>query len=811
MGRVSEPTSAGSARVASVPSRAELEAVARDLPFPEAIVGTRSESSCDWLRGDDRDINHLQWQLEEDNAADRLRNARFLFDLGSVVDAGGVRLSAPGRLLDQHTKRVAGIALLNGRLGRRRAGPKSVWHFGHAFDWYVRWRLSVGVERNAEVSEARFLDYLDRASRRGSLDLVPIDARIAALISTPGIRGKDGELLPMTLSEVAAELGVTAVGISKSPWAMAELKEGLGSRFKRKRDTEDGGTTEDHAPVRSARGVNDALDCWQTLAKLSAIGTLHLDPLGVDPFTQRTPLSYARQHGDDTGKRGAMPPMAMLRLMDAAAKWQLDWGPSILDAADWLRDGQGALSPSYVGQPGESRVRESVDFMARLPKGMPPILLAWNTSAGKFADPRLPSCITLAEAVGHFLTAGLLLFEAFGMLSADDALSAKAGCVEERVTGLRELHLSSQGFRAVEAVPVPAMLGVVHDNLARLTAPSVGEDGIHWLFRVLRPGFGAWPHMRFPAHGYLAAFCEINGIEHGDAEAGWLLTGAEPRRGMAVWYHYGNTAGSLDALSRLVGHYDPERTRIWVHGLLPGRVGELHNEMLARHAAAGERLSDEEKEWRATARETVAAGRRRGEVFEAVRREAVASVALRVAEGFESPGGSGGRALRAEMDALKELAETDVRLGARGNDPGLARKALLQRVEAYAKDHFLWPVPGGPAHCRFQPGRPQDVARAECLRIKAERGRSSGAPWVADDDVASFPDHAFSGFVPCLKCVHAVVMSENRAKAAAEASRLGRAVELASSPTSAAAAQQLLDELVSAVNAAEAVGNPGDT
>ena len=790
---------------APMPTHDELEADVRGLPFPTAIIGTMMDpTDGEWLVGTDMDIMHVRWLIAAPDAADRFRHAIYTVDFGSVVDAKKVLLSDPARLLDQHSKRCACIALLNGRMGRRRSSAASVCNFGQQFDWFLRWRLSVGLERTALIEDDLFLDFLDRASRRGVLDMIPFEERVAELATRMADTGGGAVLRSMGWSEIAAELGVTDVALWRSAWARPLLDKGVSPPLPCASNPEKESKMSAPRSKRSAHGLLSPLEAWWMLSRLSALGVLNRDPMRVDPFKERTPLSYSCEYGDDSGKRGAVPPMALLQLLDAAAKWQLDWGSAILNAVELVRDQRPPLRPYFMRSPDEALIERSLAYHATLPAGIPLILLAWNNHVDAGADARLTGCITLAEAVGHFMTAGLLLFEAFGMLPADDALSLKAGCITGRETGLPLLSPSGRRFLHADAMPAPAMLCLVHDNLAGLTAPSMGADGVHWLFRMVLPHRPKKHTMRFPPRGYLRAFCSINGIAHADDAGAWRLTGREPRRGMAVWYHFCNTAGSLDSLSRLVNHHDPDRTRAWLNGILPERLGELHDELLARHASAAKTVSDDERAWRDGARRSLADGRRRRADFEGVRRDAIVATVLRVADGFETPGGLGGAAFREEVATLQALAGADVRIGARSNDPSGGREALVKRAGAFAKKNLLNPVPGGPAHCRCRHGQQQDLERAECLRIKAARGLSPAIPWGVDDGPDIQPDHAFSGFVPCLRCTHAVVLSGNRANSAVEVRRLENAVELASSPSAEAEARRLLEGVMAAVDAAEA-------
>ena len=794
-------------RLAAVPTAAELEAAVRRLPFPAAIVGTqRDPADREWVRGGDRDIMHVRWLIARPDAAERLRNAHYVVDFGAIVDVERVGLSDPARMLDQHTKRVGSIALLNGRLGHRRASCSSVYSFGLEFDWFLRWRLSVGLNRTADITNEHFTDFLDRTSRRSAVDLIPFEERVAALAARAMDPAADAKLLSLSLADIAAELGVTYLALLQTQWVKPMLRKSLGPLMPPGFDAEGvaGKSHEEPSKRRSAHSVVGSLDCWCSLSRLSALGALSHDPMNIDPFVERSPQSLACQHGDDTGRRGAMPPNVMLRLLDAAAKWQLDWGSAILDAAERMRADRSSSRSYFYGRPNEHLIEESIAYSACLPDGMPPIVLAWNKCLNGDVDPRLTGFITIAEAIAHFMTAGLLLFEAFGMLAADDALSLKKCCITGRESGLPELGAGSRSFCGAEAVPLPATMCIVHDNLVRLTATSVGDDGIHWLFRFKRTNVGRHAVMCFPTEGYLRKFCIINRIAHSDDEGGWRLTGSEPSRGMAIWYHFGSTAGSIDALSRLVNQYDPDRTRAWLNGMLPERLGELHDEMLARHSSAGASLSNEERAWREGARKALVDGRKRGADFEEVRREAIVATVLGVADGFETPGGLGGAVFREEVATLQALAGADVRIGARTNDPAEERHALIGRAWAYAKKNLLNPVPGGPAHCRCRLGQPQDLERAECLRIKTTRGLSPALAWGGDDDLDTQPDHAFSGFVPCLRCTHAVVLSGNRANSAAEVRRLENAVELASSPSAEAEARRLLEGVMAAVDAAEA-------
>lgn len=773
---------------------------------PDVLLATKpSSDAATWGEGDSRSLVHDCWLVQTDAPEKRKDATKFAIPFDTVVDIAGGRLTAPERDHDRLTKKIACLTALTTGIRRRRLSAQVVFKFAQYYDWHLRWRLSLGIGRNADVGPEHFEDYLCRLKGGDILDLVPIVDRIDRLqqeVAAGTYRLPVAEFAGQAKIEwplLAAKLGVSVLSVSRSPNLRAELIDRIHLLAPQDADAllrhiAERGKTEAAPAVRSARTIEGLLEPWDVLSHLSEAGLLAHDLLQIRPFAATSMRSVANAIGRGRNRTETLLPPDFLRLLEVAAKWVVDYADHVLDAYAVLTDPEKLDAKS-----GSKRARQDLSAVlnAKAPAGFPPIWLSWRPSL------EMPDALCASDAVKHLMTACAILIGGFGARRAGEITSVKAGCIAEEVPGVSELSIYiEKTLRDLDRIPVPAVVKSAVAILEKLTTETRRITGEDWLFRIIRTTDGGADRMfaSFRLDRQMNAFAAIAGLPLPEGWAEWRLKPHQLRRGFAICYYHGFLMSSLDALSRFLRHYDPEMTRIYVTEVLAGAMGRLREQIQSRHAVGLSAMSDEDRHWLKDAKQLLQDLAERGEAFDEVRCDALVHRLLQMWDGSEKPIGQGAARLYADLDGIVERAAAEVRIGARTNDPAAIREPLERQIRAYAKTHYLEPVPGLAAHCTCRPGDEQDLAAAACLKARSA-GRT---PWAANDNPpATAPDHAFSGTYVCLTCTHCAAFSENLAVIADKEAVVADAVRCGASQTARSAAAEKLAALKQALKSAK--------
>jgi len=776
-------------------TREEYERRALFHDLPSSVIATKPDATFEhWSEGDERSFSHDCWRICTTDLAKKYENVVFNCHFDAVVDYGGVRLSDDAALHDCLSKKLLCAAALTTGLVGRRVSAAGTAALGARYDDFVRWRRSIGLNRNSLLAAQHFDGYVALLAGK-ALDMVPVFDRLDRLAAdvaagrltfpirrASSARRSRHEELGWSLDwhALAAMLGVSFKIITNSDEFRAELADRLqnlcpsqagelGAAIARKKCPEPG--------VRTAGYLRVMLATWAYLDHFSGSGLLDHDPLRFSPFKARPLDGIADQIGRTGGRTTTIHPQSLLRLLNSAAKWVLDYAPHILAAVEASKAVE--LSTKRINT-WHLRLNASAALDGRLPSGMPKLWLGWSADSARGTGdvPRL----VLGNAVAHLLTACGILIGAFGARRVGEITSLRAGCIVEAKPGLCELTIYiEKTLQDLDRIPVPAMLKAVVDMLERLTARTREATGEAWLFRVSRTNLKGSSYVNLMLRRRMGEFVEFNGLAAEDPGSA-MLKPHQLRRAFAVAYYHGYLGASLDSLSRFLRHFDPEMTRIYVNEILGGAMGRLREEVAVRTEATLAAMGDDERRWLASAKSLLKDLADRSATFDDVRCEAMTHRLLQMWDGTEVPIGRGAARLYADLNAMVASSATDVRVGPRSNDPDAMRLPFEASLKTYVAKHRLDPVPGHAAHCLFRPGNKADLAEAECLKEKAVHRR----PWSPDPPlgVGASPDHAFSGMYVCLRCAHCAAFSDNQQVIAAQGRRLKDAVARGASPAS---------------------------
>ncbi len=491
--------------------------------------------------------------------------------------------------------------------------------------------------------------------------------------------------------------------------------------------------------------------------------------------------------------------------MNAGASWVLDFATHVFAALEQTQ----RLHPTMKRVSRLELLRRSAVLDKKLPPSMPRLFLAWHATE---EDKRLPGFgerIDMRRAVKYLLVATAILVGAFAMRRRGEVESLRAGCIEEPQPGLCVLSIYiEKTLRRLDWVPVPNLVNAAVEGLEKLTKDTRTATGEDWLFHYdRRPGSGLQTAVRFDSTELLNEFAAVNGLEPPDGQLAWNFAFHQLRRGSGVAYYHASPMSSLDALSRMLRHFDSNLTRLYVYEVIPGAMAELRQLIDSRVQLAREAMTEEDRAWVSSARGVLDDLADRDKVFNEVRCEALVHRMLKMLDGEETPIGRGAARLHHDIRAMVADAQADVRIGSRANDPSAERDAIVPLLHAYALRHFLEPVPGGPAHCLCAPGSEDDLARAECSKV-AERHR---APWAVNGPRAGsgLAPVEFTSTYVCLKCDLCAVFSEGQHAIEADQRSVATSAERGATPAARADATNLHEELLAATKAATEAARAG--
>lgn len=770
--------------------------------LPDSVVATRASSGEPWVSGDGRSVDHDGWLLCTTDGSIKKDDTLYSVAFDAIVDIGGVRLNSPGREHDLLTKKI----MISNEIGHGTSGPKAgagvIARRALYTDWFVRWRLSVGVDRNADLLPMHVGDYFGRLRSAVSIsDLVPMIDRLKACSeeiaegSAPSVDlgPKDGYI---DWSDLASRLGIPVLAMARSRRFRAEVSDLLPVISSEKAAELRRILFDTQPPEERRLGVEGIMDQaaapLRGLWRLTSMDLLPHDPFPFDPGPAHA-ATKSRSRKKLPSRTPTIAPPDLLVLMSAAAKWVMDYADHVLLIWDMAQ-----TKGRY--RPADERDALSLSLQKAAPEGFPTIRMSKRDLEN---GPSQRTVAGAAVAVRHLMTACAILVGSFGARRVHEITSLRTGCLEEREAGLLEMTVYiEKTLRTLDAVPVPAMMRRVVEVLEKLTETTRRETGKDWLFEVQRTyRSGPRPMMGFNLSTSLDAFAEVNGLRGGSVVG---LRAHQLRRGFAVAYYHGFEGATLDALSRFLRHDDPEMTRVYINEAMLGSVGKLREEIKSRRDAARASMTEADRGWATQAKRLMKEIEDRGRDFDDVRCEALVARMLRMWDGTDGPIGQGAARMYTDLDRMIREAEADMRLGSRANHPGAVREPLLERLHAYAAEHFLEPVPGRVAHCTCRPDHQEDLRTAECLRAKEGHRGTDIVPEVATD---RRPDMAFAGAYVCLSCSHCAAFADDMQALSKIDDRLADAVARGATENACTSAADRLASLRAAVKSAkEAVG-----
>jgi len=790
---------------------------------PEGLIGTRATSTSSELCIDENaDLLHDVWIVRTDDPTKK-RNPERIVAFDQVIDVGGVRLNDPRHLHDSLTLRIWVLETLRGQYLSKPNAIQMLSTFNAGL-WVLRWRNSLPLTRFYDVTSPLFEDFCDRL-KSGAMALVPYKERLEVFCKRIEIGeaqwpiSNSGNRIRTDATAVAEQLGLRSDAAMTNPdyvrsvcTAAARTAPQLAKSAAAHSDfdslVKDVECLDDEDPIeKSSISVSAAkryFVFWYELRRLSTLGLLQHDSLHFDPFAFSSVQSRADNIGGGrTGRTPTPGPKQWLGLLDAAARWVMEYSGPILR----ICDGVLTIERQYNDYSPDGRkyqirpvIEELIELNFPSQRARPKLLPIWYRAGGAAAAGMVG--LSLNEAVKHIIAACFILIGGLSARRAGELDSLQAGCVVRDPFG--DHWLSSyieKTVRDIEQIPVPAMVGRAVELLEDLSATGRARTGQPWLVNIDRPN-AVHGHLK-ERIGYnlnwsalLNDFAKAVGLTDPTSGQGWHYAMHQLRRAFAVYYYHGNRYSNFDALSRYLRHFDPEVTRTYITDAIGGRLGELNElakgfakkmESMAASSGVVDVAAKQTRALATIAAEAAQSLRYRMEAYEEVRRESQTGRILEVFDGAETPIGKAAAALYDDLSELVEKARRHVRLeraGANGS-PDEVRAALPRALKDYVKTHYLEPVSGGFAHCRCRPGHGTDLATASCLVAKRKQTGAGG-------DIQ--PDYAYASIEDCLgECPHGLAFSENQ-RVLTETVDLG----LKAAPTA------IVDSIVASITAAKA-------
>jgi len=480
----------------------------------------------------------------------RGREAHGFVHLDSVVDVGGVTLASDERVEDWLTKGLWTLACLTGTTAQRPMSERYVGLLAARFDWLLRHRLSLGVERFTDWRPEHLENLFLRMSAGPNAELVPIEARIraSASIDAPGCaNGAPGPIdgappnarASAGLYRLAVSLGVTPDALRGSRVAVEAIRAQFGERFgsltvsrdgtSGERDYEDDDDCDDRGDTtHRARAITEMTCVVQGIAYLASVGRLPHDPMGFRPDWERTVVTAIRHQAWSRPRAETLTTAHLTTWNGAAARWVVVYSSHIIGAYRALRRDADLRNTGTATF--ERRIRRSMALDAALPPGMPPVLLYWHWPHRQ--DPRLSGRLTVIALVTLLYTACLVIVASFGALSMDEVAGLLAGCVAERTPSLPVLCLKGdKALGELAEIPFCELGRMAIEVMEALSAERREAVGGTALNIVLWGSSGApRPRSRhLPTQSCLRIFAKHNGLPFVDPENGVMTTGVDRR------------------------------------------------------------------------------------------------------------------------------------------------------------------------------------------------------------------------------------------------------------------------------------------
>ncbi|MBB2685210.1 UNVERIFIED_ORG: integrase [Rhizobium etli] len=778
----------------------QLEKMLNRFTLPDAVVATKVSPDGPECRGADRSIHHSHWAVNNDFG--RHRSRLFWFNFDSVVDANGVRLTAPHLRSDYIVKKI--VVLVGLGAGNDRAKSRRVVDIqGQFYDRIVRWRLSLGLANNELIRYHHFEHYCD--SLNGDiLTALPLDDRLDKVFEEIRLGRiditafyKPAEKNPRQIFNwdlLSDLLGTTKLSISSSRPFVIDLCDRLNSiKHPIIENLISSLLREDDSQQRSEYSeatVLKLLAFWKALYQLSASGFLLRGGLTFNPYEKLSLKQTARRIATrPIGRTPTLAPEDFVRLLQTACTWAFEYGDYILEAAESRR--------AYANKNWFKRTKDFNEYFDRIrPPGAPKLHHGWTISK---ADVALKSeRLQLVDAVKHLLTSCAIIIGCFSARRGGEISMLLSDCIKQVGSQYHLQVYVEKTLQRIDKVPVPKMVAAAVDVLKTATGQVDGTTPPRSLFHVVKQDQALF----FEFTACLKAFARYTEIPPPTGEMEWTFTGHQLRRGAAIYFYYGNDWRELDNVAHLLRHFDPEMSRIYLTEAVAGAIANLEDELRARSQVAKIKNKKALKAWLAQVQEELGNLRSLSSETEEVRVSAyVYRMLNKHGDGLDDAIGHGVKRLRMDLEAMIEAASADVRVTSGSNDDETFMEALAVRVKRQAANRFLEPVPGGVAHCTANLKGGDDLTLAECNKLAAA-GR---APWETErDGRCSKVDLAFSGAYPCLNCIYGVMFKSNQRVIQEKIAAVGKTVETAPSEVAAQARKAQFDRMAAAFQAAKA-------
>ncbi|MBY5751411.1 site-specific integrase [Rhizobium leguminosarum] len=786
-------------------SRYEARLTARTVP--SAVIATRPYTPAGkrpkggWSRGKHRSLLHNCWLIATSDPSKKRKDVEHIVSFDAAVDFPCRFLSDESLLGDRLTKKILVLSCIT--VGPRENGILDATftaQIARKFDWVLRYRLAEGYESFAEIPEFFASDLSKRLSTGGTLALVPISDRLDSLLAEQG-GAADGSLV--VDRGFASNLGVTTAALSRSaefqlalidaaPYASiepdlegdqdepdAELKPDLDADDLPRRLASD---------LKAARNLKNYLEILEFLFRLSDRDLEH-DRMEHDPFEYLSIDALVNRDGEEKGRTATLLPADMMRALTTAAKFATTYSDYILAT---FRD---ARSFAVQGV----RAIEVASTRKLRPVGGTTILPIWNRGSGS-RESLPPKTILLGEAIRHLFASTAILIAGFAARRDIGVRSAHAGCITEDASGLATMlvYIGKTDKDRV-AIPVPSILKTVVKTLEDLSADTREANGTEWIFEVAFDLADPTRLVSSRFHQIIDEFLEFAGAPPPEGQDRWDLSIHMLRRGYGIWYFFGLTGGSTDALSMMYRHNDPNMTRIYFTMILPGEINQLKSELDARLRSSTINRTPEDQEWIDHAYGRLSYLKAHQQAFDEPKCEVFVEKLLGLWRGTETVIGEGGKALFNDVQAIAERAMATVRIGSRANSPDAMDTPLLQRLIKYAKEHFLEPVIGSNMWCTANPRDAQHLKDARCLNLK-DRGK---APWKRDGQPEDLmPDFDFACNRVCIGCKFGAAFQDGQQSLSEEVRQRYHAARHAATASLEYSGDDLLAELEADIAAA---------
>ncbi|MGO8594577.1 hypothetical protein ACDA55_02425 [Rhizobium ruizarguesonis] len=740
--------------------------------LPDSVIATKPTADSDWVEGNERSALHDYWLLRtEDNT--KVLETDFPVAFNTVVGPFGVRLNDQTLLSLLLTKKIMVIRLLSIGIGGSRGTARTCMGKARHFDWLVRSLFSYEMYSLSSATQIWFNELKSQLKNPDILSLIPYEERLRMLIDAshsgrwtfPTHMTKNQR--KVDYEQLASAMGVTSKSLNSSTEFREILYEKLGSFVGvgakhivgvRPASNVARGIQKSSAKKKS-RSIRNTLEVLGLLVILSGEGSIAHDPLSFDPFQEVDIDKMVDGLGAPGGRTATLDPADLFRIMDVSAKWIIDYADYILDAWDIFSD-----DPSFRrdNHPiARANLTPAID--AKRPEGAPYILMAWAGLPAKKGGGRL----NLAAAIRYLLASCAALTIALTVRRYGEVVSSKLDCLFKDANGvLMYSTYIEKTWRDLDAVPVPESMRRVVAVVKRISERTRVKTGEEWLYRVLvsdKEGVTHRVSIKFATtiNEYLNAI----GLKPPLGQDVWDIAPHVLRRGPVVSYYHGLKGASLDGVSRVLLHFDPGQSRIYVNYSIPGAMARLRDMLQARIGSTRQVRVEERDDFVKEAYKLLSDLKAREEAFNEVRCEAFVASLMDIWTGKESLIGNGAVALVDDFEAMKEAAATQIRLGSRTNSEGAFAEALIGEFKKYVKSHYLDPLPGGRLHCTCRKGVEADLQQALCLKTKW-----AGYPETADQDIIA--DFAFTNDYVCLTCPFGAALKQGQKLLSADVKEL---------------------------------------